>query len=486
MVQTIGKSKTKLKTNGILFCGKNSEDVTGSQILVKYNNKQILLECGLHQSSTNSYLDSYKVNSEKFNFKPEEIDYVFINHSHIDHIGLLPRLVKEGFKGKIILNNITSTVSEALLKNCSFILEDEARILSKRYNREYQPIYTIDDVERTLDFFYVYDDFNTVFKLDDTVSFRWFTNSHCIGAVQLQLILNDGINTKKILYTSDIGGFNTRNHYVDETIIPDTFSNYTIMESTYGENKRTSKKTRDFDVEHLKVAINTVLERKGTIVLPAFSFSRSQEILTTLYEIYGSDSSFNAPIIIDSLLTCEMCNIYSSILDKDRKKYWSKVYNWDNVRYITEKEESKACIQDTSSKIVISSSGFCTNGRIVGYLEKYLRDINSMIIFSGYVGDNDSYLSYRIKNGKTNKTININKKPVPNRADAITMSTFSSHANFNDLLKYGSNLKTEKLILVHGSTDAKQNLKKSLKEEISKNDNTYKVVCSEKDMILPL
>lgn len=109
-----------------------------------------------------------------------------------------------------------------------------------------------------------------------------------------------------------------------------------------------------------------------------------------------------------------------------------------------------------------------------------------MICFSGYVGDDESYLSYRIKNGKSHKTINVNKKPVPNKADCITMSTFSSHANFNDLLKYGSNLRTNQLILVHGSIEAKNCLRKYLKEEISKNNKTYKVTCSERDMIIPL
>lgn len=138
------------------------------------------------------------------------------------------------------------------------------------------------------------------------------------------------------------------------------------------------------------------------------------------------------------------------------------------------------CVADSTPKIVISSSGFCTNGRILSYLDKYLRDINSMICFSGYVGNDESYLSYRIKNGKPYKTININKNPVPNKADCITMSTFSSHANFNDLLKYGSNLRTNQLILVHGSVEAKNCLKEHLKNEIAKNDNTYKVTCSQK------
>ena len=234
------------------------------------------------------------------------------------------------------------------------------------------------------------------------------------------------------------------------------------------------------------MAIETVLDRNGTIVLPAFSFARSQELLTVLYELFGNDKNFNTPIVFDSMLTCDVTDAYNEILNNDYLKLWNKVYNWKNVKYVREKLDSQSCVLDTTSKIVISSSGFCTNGRVLAYLDKYLRDVNSMIIFSGYVGDNDSYLSYKIKNYKDNKTININKKPVPNKADAICLSTFSSHANFDDLIAYGSNLRTNKLILVHGDADAKENLKKKLKESISSNDKTYKVVCSEKDMIVNL
>lgn len=476
--------KKKLKEDGILFCGSNAKDVTGSMILIKFGGKQILLECGLYQD--NSYLSAYKINSEKFKFNPNEIDYVFIGHSHIDHIGLLPRLIKEGFHGKIIMTYPSSVMSKYLLLNCAFIVNDEARVLSKRYNREYEPLYTEEDVYKTLDYIYVYNEYNHIYKLDDVISFQWFKNSHCVGAAQLQLILNDGIKTKKILYTSDIGALNTKNHYIENTEIPVTFSDVSIMESTYGLNTRVTKKTREFDVEHLRVAIETVLERQGSIILPAFSFSRSQELLTTLYLLFGENEDFKTDIVVDSMLTCDICQAYEDVLDSDFCELWTKVYNWKNVKYVREKVESKAWVNDPIPKIVISSSGFCTNGRILSYLDKYLRDINSMICFSGFVGTDDSYLSYRIKNGKAHKTININKVPVPNRADCITMSTFSSHANFDDLLKFGSNLNTNQLVLVHGSTEAKNCLKEHLREEISRNDKCYKVKCSEKDMIIPL
>ena len=476
----------KLKTDGILFCGQNSKDVTGSCIYIRYAGKQILLECGLYQSASGSYLDAYNINSKKFRFKPEEIDYVFINHCHIDHLGLLPRLIKEGFKGKIIINSITSTIGNALLRNSSYILEDEARILSKRYKRNYLPIYDIGDVERVKDFYCIYDGYDKIFELDENVKFQWLTNSHCIGACQLQLILNNGINTKKILYTSDIGSLNSKNHYVKETHVPDFHNDVVIMESTYGEVSRATDKSREFDVRHIETAVDTVIGRGGSLIFPVFSFARTQEILSTLYDSFGQNKDFRIPIIVDSLLSCEICELYNIVLDDFNYNIWKKVYNWENVRFVTDKTESRGWIANSHPKIVLSSSGFCSNGRVTGYLEKYLCDKNSMIVFSGYVGDNPSYLSYRIKNGKLNSEIKINRKKIPNKADAISLSTFSSHANFKDLIEYGSNLKTEKLVLVHGSKKAKENLSKDLKNKISKNDKTYKVISSEIGMILSL
>lgn len=478
--------KKKIKSDGIYFTGESANDVTGSQYIVKFGNYQCLLECGLHQSKSNDYLDSYRINSEKFKFKPEEIDFLFVAHPHIDHCGLIPRLVKEGFHGKIIATEKTAKVMKPLLLNSCYIIEDEARVLSKRYNREYKPLYTEEDVYKTFDLIYEYGNYNEIIKLNDTISFQWLKNAHCIGAAQLQLILSNEQKTKKILYTSDIGALVTKNHYLENTEIPTMFNDVVIMESTYGSSARINRKTRAFDIEHLRVAIETVMERKGSVILPCFSFSRTQELLTTLYDIFGNDDNFNVPIIIDSKLSCEICDLYNELLNGDDLEYWNKVYTWKNVKFISEKNDSQACLSDNTPKIIISSSGFCTNGRIVKYLQKYLKDVNSMIIFSGYIGDNPSYLSYRIKNYRDHKDIKINKEQIPNKADCITLSTFSSHAGHNDLIKYGSSLLTNKLVLVHGSEESKLCLADKLKEAISKNNKTYKVIPSVKGMVVHL
>ena len=234
----------KKKDEGIYLIGQNANDVTGSCIYIKYNGKKILLECGLYQN--NNYLESYNINSAKFQFKPSEIDYVFIGHTHVDHVGLLPRLVKEGFTGKIIASHATAQLMKPLLYNCAFILLSEANALSFKYKRNYSPIYDETDVTDTLKYIVEYDEIHTQYVLDDVVSFKWYENSHCVGARQLQLTLRDqnGI-PKSILYTSDIGSLNTKNHYVSNTEIPTDFNKITIMESTYGEPGRINKKTRN-------------------------------------------------------------------------------------------------------------------------------------------------------------------------------------------------------------------------------------------------
>lgn len=479
-------SKKKLKGDGIFFTGKASEEVTGSQYLVRFGDYQILLECGLHQSKSNSYLDSYKINSEKFQFKPSEIDFLFVAHPHIDHCGLIPRLVKEGFRGKIIATQNTATIMKPLLLNSCYILNDEARLLSKRYKREYKPLYEESDVHTALRLVNAYCEHNTVYQLNETISFQWLKNSHCVGAAQLQLIMSDKGKTRKILYTSDIGALHTNNHYLTDTEIPTMFNDVVIMESTYGESRRDTKKTRGFDVEHLRVSINTVLERGGSAIMPCFSFSRTQELLTTLYDIYGSDENFATQIIVDSKLSCDISKLYSSVLDGKDLEMWESVYNWQNVKFVSDKTDSQHCVADPASKIVISSSGFCTNGRIVNYLKQYLKDPNSMVIFSGYTGDNPTYLSYRIKNYREHKFISINKEQIANKADCITLSTFSSHANHSDLIRYGSSLNTNKVILVHGSAEGKKCLSEKLKEAISKNDKTYRVMSAFRGMIVHL
>lgn len=313
--------KKKKDENRICFLGEASDDVTGSMYLVEFEDKKILLECGLYQSSKNSYLDSYRKNSAKFGFDPASIDYVFVGHAHIDHCGLLPRLVKEGFKGEIICTTNTYSIMRFLLLNSCHILREEAETLSRTYKRNYEPLYDEGDVFAAMELVEPHDGFDSVVRLDDKVSFRYYRNSHCVGAVQTQIILT-GETSKKILYTSDLGALNPVNHFVPKTEIPDEYNDVVIMESTYGDPRRCNKKTRKSDEDKIKAIVDTIQVTKGRALFPAFSFSRTQELLYTIYKLYGKDESFDLDVVIDSTLSCAITQLYQSMLDLEDMRLW--------------------------------------------------------------------------------------------------------------------------------------------------------------------
>ena len=474
--------------NCMVFSGYASNDVTGSEIAINYNGKNILIECGLHQSS--DVLKAYNANVQKLPIKASKIDYVFIMHTHIDHIGRLPILYKRGFTGKIISTPETKVIAKDLLINSSFIADSDARYLSKRYHKTYLPLYDKYDVNTVMDYFDTYNDYNIIHKLDDTVSFQFFKNSHCVGACSLQLILTNGNETKKITYTSDLGAIETNNSFVnklDYKNITSTYSDIFIGESTYGDGKRDTHRLRNKDLEILKSAIKNTIESGGSVINPSFSFARTQEIIKCIYYLFKDDDSFgDTKVVIDSMLSTQICEDYLSVLNGVDLYEWRKIMNWKNLHFIKDKKDSLVNVSDKTPKVVISSSGFCMNGRVVDYLKEYIENENNTIILSGFCGADKTYLGYRIKNAKPNEIINIDGKGYRNAAHLVNLTTFSSHADFTDLNKIYSNLKTNKLVLVHGSELAKTNLKNSLDKKISENNKTYKVVCSTKGMVINL
>lgn len=479
---------SKKKKNCMMFSGYAANDVTGSEIAINYNGKNILIECGLHQSS--DILEAYNANIQKLPIKASKIDYVFVMHPHIDHIGRLPLLFRRGFDGKIISTPETKVIARDLLLNSAFIAESDARYLSKRFHRNYEPLYNEYDVNTVMDLFETYNAYDSVVWLDDTVGFKFFKNSHCVGACSLQLVLTDGIETKKITYTSDIGAIDTNNSFVDRLDykgLTETYSDFFIGESTYGDGKRDTRRSRKKDLEILKSAILNTIESGGTVINPSFSFARTQEMVKCIYHLFKDDDTFGGTeVVVDSTLSVQMCDDYVLTLKGTELAEWNEIMQWKNLRLIKDKNESVASVKSKTPKVVISSSGFCMNGRIVDYIKEHIENENDTIILSGFCGADKSYLGYRIKNAKPNEMIKIGRKCYRNAAHLVNLTTFSSHADFRDLHNIYSNLKTNKLILLHGSEAAKRTLKESLEQQISDNNSTYKVVCATKGMVINL
>lgn len=470
------KNKEEKSEITIHYIGNNSIDVTGSCILIKTKHKKILLECGMVQSCGNS-LDDFKINAQPFPFKPKDIDYVFINHGHCDHVGLVPKLINNGFKGRIITSEITANLLKPMLLDSCKIISGDAKALSKQKGKTILPFYNIEDVDKTLDLVYEYD-YNDIYELDSQISFRFLHNSHIIGALQLELFIKNSLGiTKSILYTSDLGSFKVKNHYVDNNDEGNKY-NLIITECTYGKRTQESAPNRDKDLEKIRTCIQeTCMDRHGRILIPVFSLSRSQEILTNLYELYHNDTTFNIPIIVDSPLILEINKVYRHILEGENAELFEKVCNWKNVKFIKSIEASKISMINKSPKIVLSSSGFLIKGRSCEYLKQFVSNENDCIISVGYAPENSTF--GKIKNGIPN--IKIDKREYKVKCRCMALGSFSSHIPRHELLSYMKSLYTDKYVLVHGEEFGKQQFKEDLEKGISEMCRTSIVQCSTKD-----
>ena len=471
------KKKSKIK---IKFIGANSYQVTGSMILIETEYNNILLECGLIQSS-NSIKD-YKDNAKHFPFKPKTIDYLFVNHVHTDHMALTPKLVRDGFKGKIITTEITSKLAKPMLKDSANIIRKDAEYISKKRGVKFESFYNEDDVYNALNLIETYD-YGIIYKLDENTSFKFLRNSHIIGACQLELFLKTSTgHIEKILYTSDLKGNQNKNYYVEDTEYCSK-ANIVISECTYGADEKNIKVNRIKDLEKINTVVNQVcLMDKGKILIPVFSLSRSQQLLTDLYMLFGEDKDFKIPIIIDSPLIWEITKVYKDTLQGEHKELFDKVCNWENVRFIKDYNESKISVSDKLPKIVLSSSGFLLKGRSVNYLKEYISDIKCHIITVGYSPEGS--IASKIKNGQ--KFITIEGKSYKNKCGITILNSFSSHIGQIELLNYLKGINCDKIYLVHSEEKSKLRMKELLEEGISNMCKSTRVIATNKNCVCSL
>ena len=473
----MAKKKDKIRIN---FSGTNSHSVTGSCAHIQMQDYQLLLECGLYQST--SPKEDYKINSSKFPFKPKQIDFLFLCHAHIDHTGRVPALYAQGCNARIICPKGTKDLFKVLGYDSSFILSRDSEFLNKKYKMKTSPIYTDADVENALEHFEEYE-YGEVVKLNEQISFRFVPSGHIISAAQLELWLKRDNHIKKILYTSDLG--NSIPKYYTEPFEPVQKANLAICESTYSDALRqVSKKDRIHDLRKIETVIReTCLERKGKVLFPTFSLDRTQNILTYLYNIFKDDKTFKVPILIDSPLATKLTKVYLDLLHGDERDLLIKVLAWKNVKIVDSYEDSIQWQKQKEPVIILAASGFMQAGRSRSWVKSILPDNKSQIIFIGFASEGS--LAGKLRKAKT-KTVSIDGKSYANRCGIITLYSFSSHIQHDEMLSYYSDLNCEKICLVHGEYKSKCNFGKELQEEISKKNKTSKVIVANKSTSLLL
>ena len=473
------KSKSKIN---IKFCGGNSWDVTGSMTYIETPNRKILLECGLWQS-TGSTLENWKINSRRFDFKPNKLDYVFSCDRHVDHIGLIPRLYSSGATCPIIAPRGSKPIAEILMRDSARIIAGDASSLSEKFGREYVPFYLDSDVDTALGYWKEYDD--EIVTLDEFVKFRFVPSGHIPFARQLELWITEGNVTKKIIYTSDLGNIHLPKPYTKPfKSVFGQRADIIIAESTYAhEEKIANKKMRKKDIEKLRMVVEqTCVEKQRRILIPSFALARTQEIATVLYDLF-SDKDFNIPIYIDSPMAQNISRVYCDVLEGEGLEKWESVLAWENIHFVGDYVESRELRDSGKPCIAIASSGFMVAGRSVAWCANLLPHANDRIVTIGYAPPGS--IAYTIKQGEQ-KTISISGKRYANRCQITNLGSFSSHIQRDSIVKEYGKANAEKLFLVHGDMDGRNSVKPEIEKELSNNNLSTKVVVVQKNMTVSI
>jgi len=473
--------KQKNKSIQISFIDEYaSENVTGSMVYIKTPNHKLLLDAGFVQS--NDIETDYKRNTRSMKkFKIKEIDYLFLTHTHGDHIFLAPYLYKQGCTAKTMIPKDSINILKIMLENCAGINERDARYLTKRNKKRFNPIFDNDDIEYFLKYVEEYP-IGYMIKIDEELSFKWIPSGHLLKGCQLELYITIGNHTKKILYTSDLGNPKLRQCFT-ESFEPIEKANYVIAESTYGDKSdlKIRKKERELEMKYLKeLILSQVVDKQGKLLIPSFSQSRTQSISYLIYEIFkNQDIKFD--IYIDSPLSMKLFDAMKDILTDGELLKLKELLKWKHLKFISSIEESFALMKSQRPCIIISSSGMCNHGRVKEHLKYILPNFNASILFIGYAGEGTT--ADKIQK---NKIVEIDKQSYEINCNVYTLKTMSSHMPFKELVEYYSSIHCEKIFLHHGSKIAKKTLKETLEKKFIEDCKTTAVVAVNHDTIFEI
>lgn len=448
----------------IKFIGA-TESVTGSKhLIITSGGDQILLDCGLYQGHGRK-TDAM---NRKLDLAPANLKAVILSHAHIDHSGNLPSLVKQGFTGKIYCTPATKDVCSVLLLDSAFIQESDARFFNKHRRGPDQdpvkPIYTIADAERCLTHFETVE-FNTDFRISDEVSFYFSENGHIIGSAAVNLTIREDKRITRVTFTGDIGRYN------DPLLKPPGVfqqADHIICESTYGD--RLHETPENASQKLLDIVKRTCIEKKGKLVVPAFSLGRTQEIIFLLDEMKNKGLLPEIKVFVDSPLSSKATSIVRSHPESFNEKLRDYIkkdpdpFGFPNLKYVTDSEESKALNDLDEPCVIVSASGMAEAGRVKHHLRNNIADPRCTVLITGYCAPGT--LGARLMAGE--KSVHIFGDYFEVKADVDSIQSLSAHGDYSEMIRFlscqsVSQVKT--IHLVHGEEEAKSAFREKLLAE---------------------
>ncbi len=433
----------------IRFLGA-AQTVTGSKFHVSVKDMDLMVDCGMFQGLKEL---------RQQNWKPLSVDvsklkYVLLTHGHLDHTGYLPRLLKQGFKGRVLGTAPTLAITEIILRDSAKIHEEEAEKANKEgYSKHHPalPLYTLEEAEAIISHF------NAVpldhwQELGTGVEVKWHHNGHILGATYITVRIDD----KQFVFSGDIGR-------PDDLLLRDPdlpkWADYLFLESTYGDRLHPKE-----DVEEILIAlVKKTIDKRGTLLIPSFAVERLQMLMLILWRLYQKNRIPGIPIFVDSPMGVDVLSVFRNFPD------WHRIPDTDframckHMTLVTSYRDTWKTIDDPRPKIVVAGSGMLSGGRILTYLTRTLDKKNTTILLVGFQAEGTR--GRKLLEG--DKSIRIFGKDYKVEAEVVHLESLSAHADRKELLGWLKNIRNipEGVFLIHGERQAMEGLKAGIEEE---------------------
>ncbi|MCX7760602.1 MAG: MBL fold metallo-hydrolase [Hydrogenothermaceae bacterium] len=447
------------------------EGVTGSCHLVKVGKLNILIDCGMFQG-----LDEDK-NYQGFGFDPSIIDYLILTHSHIDHCGRIPLLVKHGFRGKIISTKPTYHITRIMLLDAANVMREEYKTQLKKAMRRgtpeevNPPLYDENDVFTAMEYFKIILDYNQPFSLSKDVKIVLKNAGHILGSAYVEMYVNLDYKEKKVIFSGDLG---TNIKLVIKPIEYPSEAEVVFIESTYGNRNH---RPLEESIREFKTAILDSFKDGGNVIIPTFALERAQEILYLLRRMYDDGELPKCKVFLDSPLAISATRLFlqfSEHFNEEVKRLIERGHNpfvFPDVYFTTSVEESRKINEIESNAIILAGSGMCNGGRIKHHLKHNLWRENASVIFVGYqaVGT----LGRQIVDGA--KKVKIYGEEIAVKAKIYTINGFSAHADQSGLLQFLKSCNNIQLAyLIHGEPEIMKDFKEAIEKDVAINSHIVK------------
>ncbi|MEZ6005477.1 MAG: MBL fold metallo-hydrolase [Planctomycetota bacterium] len=432
--------------------------VTGSRTLLKAGGRQVLVDCGLFQGSR----ELRDRNWARPGFDPAGLDAVLLTHAHIDHSGYLPRLVREGYRGPIHCTPATADLLELLLEDSARIQEEDAEYANKKGYSKHQPalpLYTEDDAKQVIRQLEV-GDFLDWHELEGGLRFRWKHAGHIIGSGMIEAELPKAGGVVRCLLSGDIGRYDAP--LVGDPSEPDP-CDVLVIESTYGDRGHPHGSVRD----QLRVELLALIESGGTMLVPSFAVGRAQQLVYLLHEIMQAEG-LSVPIHLDSPMAVDTTKIYRRYpeehgLEDMQLRTAGNVLYGEGVFLHKTREDSMRLNDLQGPRVIISSSGMLTGGRVLHHLRRLAPEAKNRIVLAGYQAHGTR--GRRLQDGEP--FVRVHGMDVPVRATVASVSGMSAHADSDQLIRWVHSLQPPRVTYVtHGEPHSARALAERLEQEL--------------------